>query len=150
LPILFATVIGRASRACLVWRLELGEKLGVLDMLASSTTFASAMLAQITLRGFSAIGFLLAAVWALSPVGGQASLRIMTVGQMTVTNTASFDYLSPVSSYNDWISSSGGHAVEVTAKGLYLAALTSPTRAKDSPTDLWGNAKIPMLEDIPG
>jgi hypothetical protein len=70
LPILFATVVGRASRACLFWRLEVGEKLGILDMLASSTTFASAILAQITLRSVSTIGCVLAVVWALSPLGG--------------------------------------------------------------------------------
>jgi hypothetical protein len=39
LPILFATVVGRASRACIFWRLEVGEKLGILDMLASSNYY---------------------------------------------------------------------------------------------------------------
>jgi hypothetical protein len=119
-------------------------------MLASSTTFASAVLAQITLRSVSTIGCVLAAVWALSPLGGQASLRIMTVGPKAVTNYAKFDFLSAENSYEDWRSSSGGNAWEVTAAGLYLASLTGPQRVKDSPTDLWDNVKIPMLEDLPG
>jgi hypothetical protein len=150
LPILFATVVGRASRACLFWRLEVGEKLGILDMLASSTTFASAILAQITLRSVSTIGCVLAVVWALSPLGGQASLRIMTVGPKAVTNYAKFDFLSAENSYADWRSGSGADSFEVTAAGLYLASLTGPQRVKDSPRDLWDNVKIPMLEDIPG
>lgn len=37
-----------------------------------------------------------------------------------------------------------------TAIGLYLASLTAPQGMKDSPTDLWDNVKIPMLEDISG
>lgn len=76
----------------------------------------------------------------------QASLRIMTIGKMPVTNTASFDYLSTNNSYADWQSSSGGGFHEPTATGL----LTAPQRMEDSPTDLWDNVKIPMLEDIPG
>jgi hypothetical protein len=102
-------------------------------MLASSTTFASAILAQVTLRSVSTIGCVLAAVWALSPLGGQASLRIMTVGQRTITNLANFDYLSAENSYVDWRSSSAAGSYEVTATGLYLASLTGPQRVKDSP-----------------
>jgi hypothetical protein len=127
----------------------MGEKLGVLDMLASSTTFANAILAQITLRSVSTVGCVLAAVWALSPLGGQASLRIMTVGQRAITNPAEFDYLSAENSYADWRSSSGAGSYAVTATGLYLASLTGPQRVKDSPADLWDNVKIPMLEDPP-
>jgi len=119
-------------------------------VLASSTTFASAMLAQVSLRSMSAIGCSLAAVWALSPVGGQASLRIMSIGKMLVTTSASFDYLSTNNSYGEWLSSSGASSFKNTAIGLYLASLTAPQRMKDSPTDLWDNVKIPMLEDIPG
>lgn len=128
----------------------MGKKLGNLDVLASSTTFASAMLAQLSLRSVSAIGCLLATVWALSPVRGQASLRIMAVGKMPVTNTASFDYLSMNNSYSDWHSASGGGGYEHTATGLYLASLIASQRIKDSPADQWDNVKIPMLEDIPG
>jgi hypothetical protein len=119
-------------------------------MLASSTTFASAILAQVTLRSVSTIGCVLAAVWALSPLGGQASLRIMTVGQRTITNLANFDYLSAENSYVDWRSGSAAGSYEVTATRLYLDSLTGPQRVKDSPADLWDNVKIPMLEDIPG
>lgn len=74
----------------------------------------------------------------------------MTVGQMLVIDAANFEYLSTTSTYYDWLSSSGGSSVEITAKGLYLAALTAPPRIKDSTMDLWDNVKIPMLEDLPG
>jgi hypothetical protein len=117
-------------------------------MLASSTTFASAILAQMTLRSVSTLGCVLAAVWALSPLGGQASLRIMTVGYREITNSAKFDFLSAENSYLDWYTTSNSNAA--TATGLYLASLTGPQRVKDSPRDLWDNVKIPMLEDIPG
>ena len=50
LPIMLAAVLGRASRYCLSWRLEQGEALGVLDLLASSTTVTSVLLSQLVLR----------------------------------------------------------------------------------------------------
>ena len=48
------------------------------------------MLAQVSLRSMSAIGCSLAAVWALSPVGGQASLRIMSNGEDAGHNHCQF------------------------------------------------------------
>ena len=40
-PILFACVVGRAAHAVLLWRLERGERIGVLDLLAGSTSLTS-------------------------------------------------------------------------------------------------------------
>ena len=40
-PILFASIIGRATHAILLWRLEKGEHVGILDMLAASTSLTS-------------------------------------------------------------------------------------------------------------
>ena len=99
-PILFAAVVGRALKGILCWRLERGERLGILDLLVGSTTLVNTITTQITLRIFSLIGPLLFVVWALSPVGGQASLRVMTKGNNTLSTRASFDYMLQTSRLN--------------------------------------------------
>jgi hypothetical protein len=81
-------------------------------------------------RSVSTVGCVLAAVWALSPLGGQASLRIMTVGPKAITNSANFDFLSAENSYADWHSGSGADSLQVTAAALYLASLTGPQKSQ--------------------
>lgn len=147
LPILFAAVVGRACKASISWRLEAGGNLGTLDLLATSTSFANAIFAQISLRSISIIGCAMAAIWAFSPVGGQASLRIMTIGSMSVVNATSFGYIPANNSYYDWVLADGSY-LWPTATGLYIAALLAPARIKESPMDLWSNVKIPSLEDL--
>jgi hypothetical protein len=69
-PILFASVLGRAVHAILIWRLENGERIGILDTLAGSTSLTSTFTSQLQLRRITLLGVTLIAVWALSPVGG--------------------------------------------------------------------------------
>ena len=58
-PILFALILGRATHTILRWRLESGERIGVLDTLAASTSLAGTLLSQFQLRAISLIGIIL-------------------------------------------------------------------------------------------
>lgn len=146
-PILFAAVLGRASRYCLSWRLERGETLGVLDLLASSTTVTSVLLSQLALRSLNFLGCLLAILWLLSPLGSQAALRVMTFDPLQSTHPVSVHYMSPDSSYARWQTADIGSLLSATT-GIYEAAILSPANTKHSPRDLWNNVKIPMIESI--
>lgn len=92
-PILFALILGRATHTVLRWRLERGERIGVLDTLAASTSLTSTVVSQFQLRAISLFGIILMSIWALSPIGGQASLRQMSIGVKNTTQPASFSYL---------------------------------------------------------
>lgn len=83
-----------------------GEKLGLLDLLAASTTMVNAFLSQVTLRSFSIVGCAMALVWACSPLGGQAALRIMTVGTTEITRSIHLDHMSANLSVVDWVRAS--------------------------------------------
>jgi hypothetical protein len=89
-PIVFASILGRATHAIMLWRLERkgGERLGVLDTLAASTSFTNSVITQFRLRSINLLGLLLIVLWALSPIGGQATLRQISIGTKITTHPA--------------------------------------------------------------
>ena len=144
-PILFAAVVGRALKGLLSWRLERGAELGTLDVLSGSYTLVSTVITQLTLRILSVTGLLLIILWALSPVGGQASLRVMTVGNATTNSTTSFEYVNRRTSFNLFRNADDSTILAVV-NGLVVASLLNPN--KDLPVDTWNNVKIPMIEPL--
>ncbi|KAF2818357.1 hypothetical protein CC86DRAFT_309338, partial [Ophiobolus disseminans] len=144
-PILFAAVVGRAAHSILVWRFEKGARIGTLDTLAESTSLTSTVISQFKLRVVSFLGVGLVTVWALSPVGGQASFRQLSIGVTTKTEPVVFDYMASTANlygYED----SGRNSVWAVVNTLFNAAMIGPLATKRSPLDLWGNVKIPRIE----
>ena len=88
-------------------------------------------------------------VWALSPLGGQSSLRILdtTESGMDIlqqlyyfdTNNTDVSMLIGASSLNYF-----GPAINV----LYTANLLAPKKVKSSPRNLWSNVRIPMMDEL--
>ncbi|KAK4539710.1 hypothetical protein LTR36_010421 [Oleoguttula mirabilis] len=146
-PILYAAVVGRAVKGFLSWRLERGERLGVLDLLAGSSTLVNAVTTQLTLRIASVAGPLLVVLWALSPLGGQASLRVMTVGNTTISRPDSFQYMVQNRSFAPFDTADDASEIAVI-DGIFVASLLSPWKTKLSTVDTWGNVKIPMIEAL--
>jgi hypothetical protein len=70
--LLFAAIIGRLAHTVLLWRLEKGARIGLLDTLAGSTSLTSTVTSQIQLRTISILGFGIVLLWLLLPLGGQA------------------------------------------------------------------------------
>ncbi|OAL43560.1 hypothetical protein IQ07DRAFT_523885, partial [Pyrenochaeta sp. DS3sAY3a] len=145
-PILFAAVLGRASHAVLTWRLAKGEKIGVLDLLAGSTSLTSTVTSQFQLRTFSFMSIALVAIWCLSPIGGQASVRLMSTGVKETKATTSHWYMVNSGYFGSYASGENGMHGMMTAGVLFVAALTGSAATKSSPLDLWGNIKIPRIE----
>ncbi|KAI0570113.1 hypothetical protein Alg130_11351 [Pyrenophora tritici-repentis] len=149
-PILFASVVGRAAHAILLWRLEKGERIGILDTLASSTSLTSTVTSQLQLRSFSILGVALLIVWSLSPIGGQASVRIMTIGSKDTQIHETLWYMVN-NGYLGSYSSGGMYSQGTSSAGaVFVAALMGSPATKASPLDLWGNVKIPRIEGYEG
>jgi hypothetical protein len=141
-------VLGRATHAVLRWRLESGERCGILDILAGSTSLTSTIVSLLQLRMVTFLGLFLATIWTLSPIGGQASFRQITTGNMTSDHTTRFDYMVP-----DGILDAVNYASDRpiwwgVIDNLFNAALVAPATTKASPRDLWGNVKIPFIEAL--
>lgn len=87
-------------------------------------------------------------LWALSPLGGQASLRVISTEPSGVQSSVNISYLG----YASPLSNGGVGSASAGALGPINAAFTSSLAssrvAKLSPRDLFGNIKVPMLESF--
>ena len=113
--------------------------------MGSLTIFGTVEL-QFLLRTFDILGIGLIVLWALSPLGGQASLRLLEPGRQSSSSTQNVSYLNPespsiFSQGDDTVSSVGFYT-----NALYLAALFSPPAGQASPVDIWADVKIPTIE----
>jgi hypothetical protein len=86
----------------------------------------------------------------LSPLGGQASLRLLKRASQESYATTKLRYMTTGPAGTMW-----GIATAFQANGqfadagaLYTAALLSPLSIKTGPRDPWGNVKIPSLEAL--
>lgn len=147
-PILFAATVGRSLKLLAMYRVERGERLGVLDQLQGSQSFVGALITAATIRGATFLTVVLLVMWSLSPLGGQASFRAFYwQGNMTETPTV-YRYVSMNNSENV-IQPSSDRAVQVAqANALFSAVLVGTRNSTDSPMDVWGNVKIPALAAV--
>jgi hypothetical protein len=146
-PVLFAVIVRRMLRALALWRAERGARLGTLEQLMGSGSIFGTLETQFLLRSASLLGAALFAVWALSPVGGQASLRVLEIGSATSVSTRTLWYVAKEHQsvfYGGSPTSQWGSAVGA----LYQASLLAPEAVQQAPEDTWGNVKIPYLEKL--
>ncbi|KAK3639334.1 hypothetical protein LTR56_012502 [Elasticomyces elasticus] len=151
--IIVAAVVGRLIKELLVWRLECGEKLGLLDLLAGSTSIPSTIATQVALRARTWVlcltGAGLSSLWLMSTVGGQAALRVVRIGNMTINSTVPIRYLNTNGSMNIFdIGAEIDPQLLAVVNGMYVAALLSPCTQRVSPVDPWNNVKIPTIETL--
>jgi hypothetical protein len=144
--------VGRAIRVLALWRLERGDRIGVLDQLFGSTSVFQTVMTQINLRAYGWLGFGLAGLWILSPFGGQASLRIVDIGDSRNSSTTNLEYLSmfyfPEDPFTTSVVKAGSDFSQSKINAFYTSALVGSREVKFSSYDTWGNVKIPMLESI--
>ena len=115
--------------------------------MGSLTIFGTVEL-QFWLRTFDILGIGLIALWAISPLGGQASLRLLGTGQQSTSSVQTVSYLSP--DYQSLLAQ-GGDTVPFyidLINALYLSALLTPPAGQASSVDTWANVKIPAIESL--
>ncbi|ETI24681.1 hypothetical protein G647_04050 [Cladophialophora carrionii CBS 160.54] len=142
--ILFAAVLGSTLKRFATWRLENGIKLGLLEQIMQSRTFFTALTTQLSFRAFNVVTLVLLTSWIFSPLGSQASLRLVSVGREVTTHSDLVSYVDTVT--NQLFSSVSGVDSLLTAlKPSYVSSVLGPTTMKNGTTDLFGNVKIPWL-----
>ncbi|KAJ8133531.1 hypothetical protein O1611_g83 [Lasiodiplodia mahajangana] len=152
-PILFTIVVGGTLRSLALYRLQAGGKIGFLDLLLGSTTLGNTIETLFERRfnyfDVTSLGLLL--LWALSPLGGQATLRVIGYQDVTMTRQLELPYLDYSRSIfpNGLILSDFG-TIPITLTSAFLSSLSSPVSLQLSTSDLWGNVKTPVLESLPG
>ena len=130
------------------WRLENGARIGTLEQLIGSTSLGGTIASVFSLRLFNALAPTLLLIWALSPIGGQSSLHLVTAGtrhEFSTVNVTYFDTRSvSVFAQDDGI-------IDIylpTINAIFQASMMEPLSATSSQRDLWGNVKIPLLSSI--
>ncbi|KAI4252904.1 MAG: hypothetical protein L6R42_007785 [Xanthoria sp. 1 TBL-2021] len=145
-PLVFAAVVGRALNFFARLRLERGSSLGVLEQLVGSQTVFGAVWVQVVLRNFNVLGVFLVLLWLISPLGGQASLRLITQGKCVIIANRT---MALVDSTGTTSSFTQGFAQTLTGgsiNALYVGSLVAPLSIKSGAQGTWGNIKIPRFE----
>ena len=115
--------------------------------MGSLTIFGTVEL-QFLLRTFDVLGIGLVLLWTLSPLGGQASLRLLETGTQPTSSTQNVSYLNPEA---ESILALGGDSVQEIGfyiNALYIAALFTAPAIQASPVDAWTNVKVPTIEKL--
>ncbi|KAK3615906.1 hypothetical protein LTR22_027249, partial [Elasticomyces elasticus] len=148
-PIIFAVIVGRALKAMAAFKLERGASVGSLEYLLGSRTVFSAITTLVELRTSRFIALFLIVLWALSPIGSQASSRVASAESRPTNVSATLQYLDVRSPFT---MSGGDEGAELgsAVRGVFSSALISSESSKEAPEDAFSNIKIPMLEVFAG
>jgi hypothetical protein len=153
-PIAFAAVIGRAAVKFAGYRLEHGIMLGSLEQIMGSRTLGGTLGTHARLRSFNLMALGLLALWAMSPVGSQAVLRLVSPKLANGTSQITMPYFNAdkesvfASSVINSAPSSAQIQSSTTITSMFVAAILSPSDIKTGTTDLWGNVKIPYSSSL--
>ncbi|KAF9882740.1 hypothetical protein FE257_005331 [Aspergillus nanangensis] len=147
-PIVFTAIVGTMMRNYALWRAENCAPLGILEQLNGSTSFAGTVTVTIALRRFGILPIGLLLLWALSPLGGQSALRMISETPSSVPGILSAAYMSMegISLLAGTSSMADGLA---PTDSIYTASLLASKQAHASPRDLWNWPKIPLLQTLP-
>jgi hypothetical protein len=148
---MFSAIVGRLLTSIASWRLERGVDVASVEyLLLGSRTVFGVISTPLRLRFLHRALPLLAIIWVLSPLGGQASLRVVHTGPVYLTVTSTVSYLEILSPY--WMAGGAfaddGVRYGSTINAIFVGALITPNNSKAAPQDMYGNLKIPLLEDI--
>ncbi|KAK5946706.1 hypothetical protein PMZ80_000849 [Knufia obscura] len=148
-PIVFAAIVGRLMKTYALWRAERGASLGILEQLNGSQNLLAALERAVVLPGLGVLSIGVVLLWALSPVGGQSTLRVLVRGQSAAINSTTIYYFNNTGDdYSGLFQGASMYTTYVSAlNAVFQATLGSIQRVKGS--DIWGNVKIPVLEYMP-
>ncbi|KAI5791799.1 hypothetical protein DFH27DRAFT_655193 [Peziza echinospora] len=153
-PVIFAAFFSWTLRLIALRSVAKGTTLGTLEQLLGSSTFGGAILTHSSLRliRFSTIALIF--IWALSPLGGQASIRMFSIGPGELEVVDSNVGRDSGAFWYRHRDSPSEFATNVSAKAsldrinaAYEFAIVTPnTRTMD--LDPFSNLKIPSAEFI--
>ncbi|CAI7651533.1 unnamed protein product [Penicillium manginii] len=148
-PVLFAAIAGSCMKSIAAWRVQTnrGATIGFLQQCLGSQTISSAFLTQIRLRALNLFAVFTLILWCLSPLGSQASLRVISIVPsypFTVTN------LTTVNTFTEYQYSYAEAAglAKVSVANPVIASMVSSTLLKNRNQDLWGNIRFPVIKTL--
>jgi hypothetical protein len=142
---MFAAVMGRFLTSIAAWKLERGVTVATVEHLLGSRTVFGAIITPLRLRVLRFTFVPLICLWTLSPLGSQASLRIVSSADSIKNTTRILSYLdndSDIESTKSW-------PFLVTAiNAAFVGSLGSSATSKATIEDPYGNLRTPFIETL--
>ncbi|KAJ9656207.1 hypothetical protein H2201_008619 [Coniosporium apollinis] len=145
-PVIFAAVAGRTMKIIARFWVEKGAKLGNLELLMASQTVWGTFESQWLMQRLTVVGAHLLLLWTLSPIGGQASLRLLGNDVAAVWDTTKVRYLETGPGSTSKFLSAADGSLFSAIDSTYVSSLLAPENVKLASQDTWGNVKIPRIE----
>ncbi|CAK7206404.1 hypothetical protein SEUCBS139899_009196 [Sporothrix eucalyptigena] len=148
-PMLFAAVVGSCLKGIVTYSLQTGQgaTIGMLEQLLGSQSIYRAIATQIRMHAFNPLGILLVLLWSLSPLGGQASLRVISIGPYYPQNITS---VFAINTFQKILYGNGNNAnmALTTVATPAMGAMMGASLLGDRNQDLWGNVRLPAIETV--
>lgn len=148
-PIVFAAVASRFYKILALWSAtrSRGITIGALEQILGSQSFAGSLFRLFSVRSHISLGFMILLTWALSPLGGQSSSRLI-YKTLEVSNSKALVYYSTTDSESSFSSSSGLQVASTAANTLFTSSFMAAEEQRRSMSDLWARPRIPRLKDL--
>jgi len=144
---MFAAILGRFLTSLAEWRLERSVDVATVEYLTGSRTVFGAISTPFRLGILYRALPLLLVLWSFSPLGGQASLRTLYLGQTNVTSEVAYMDIGPDSLPR--MTNVEEALTRDTTKTLFVRAVLSPGYVPGSKSqwqDSFDNLFVPQLE----
>ncbi|KAH7385587.1 hypothetical protein DE146DRAFT_212907 [Phaeosphaeria sp. MPI-PUGE-AT-0046c] len=148
-PIVYAAILGKFLRRIGLFKAERGSTIGTLEQLIGSQSFFASIERQVGLRRMDLLGVTIIAAWLLSPLGGQASLRLLSTSRSEMVIDATVYYhkvdtfanstmLDPHMEEYNW----------ARYAPLFMSTLQFARQNFNQSRDLFGNIRIPDMTSL--
>lgn len=136
-------------RSIASWRIQSsqGATVGMVEQCLGSQTITRAITTQLKLRAFNFLGILSISLWCLSPLGSQASLRVIAVTASMTSSPTSLATLN-TSSECRYGNANGIATGSTKIVNMVIASMMAAPLLANRNQDLWGNIRIPAIERL--
>lgn len=101
------------------------------------------------LRSLTVVSVAILLLWAISPLGGQSVLRILSTVPTNVASTNEVFYV-PSTALSGLGGASALSSYLPIIDSIYRASILAPVTVKHSPRDLWMHPKVPVFDRLAG
>jgi hypothetical protein len=143
-------IFAKFIKALANWKLERGATVGHIQHLLGSRSLVSSVVTPVRLGTASLLVPLLVMIWAMNPLGGQLSLRVVSKETNITDIETPFLYVDPSFAFDVRAVPivDPNPAYDRVIDNVFSLSLMSPNSSKNGTQDLFGNVQIPLIEHL--
>lgn len=148
-PVVFAAIADSSMKSMASWRIQTsrGATIMLVQQCLGSQTISGAFLTQVKLRALNFFAIFIILLWCLSPLGSQASLRVISIGASYSNSPVQLATMNTFTEYQYGFAEGMTEAItDVTSP--VIASLLAASLLGTRNQDLWGNIRFPVIENL--